>query len=248
MITREDRDVVSVLQIGYGKANALDPELLRALAAEMDGLPAETRALVLTGREQMFSAGLDLPTLVEGGPDSICELIDALNDLLEKFIDLSIPSVAAINGHAIAGGFILAAACDVRLMAMNRGKVGLTELLLGVPLPPLALEIVRTAVGDRSARRMVLHGELFAATAAEQLGLVDELAAPAILLDRAVEIAARLGAVPRPAFELTKRQMMVPLRMRLAGLGDRHEQEARQAWVAEETLQIMQQFVRERLG
>lgn len=248
MIVREDRGVVSVLQIRYGKANALDPQLLRALAVEMNGLPNETRALVLTGSKQMFSAGLDLPSLVEGGSEDTFELIDALNDLLEKFIDLSIPSVAAINGHAIAGGYILAAACDVRLMANDRGKVGLTELLLGVPFPPLALEIVRAAVGDRSARRMVLHGELFSATTAEQLGLVDELAAPERLLDRAVEIAARLGAVPRPAFELTKRQMMVPLRIRLAHLGDNHEQEASQAWVAEETVQIMQQFVRERLG
>jgi len=248
MIVREDRGVVSVLQIRYGKANALDPQLLRALAVEMNGLPNETRALVLTGSEQMFSAGLDLPSLVEGGSEYTFELIGALNDILEKFIDLSIPSVAAINGHAIAGGYILAAACDVRLMANDRGKVGLTELLLGVPFPPLALEIVRAAVGDRSARRMVLHGELFSATTAEQLGLVDELAAPERLLDRAVEIAARLGAVPRPAFELTKRQMMVPLRMRLAHLGDRHEQEASQAWVAEETVQIMQRFVRERLG
>ena len=248
MIAREDRGVVSVLQIRYGKANALDLQLLRALAVEMNGLPNETRALVLTGSEQMFSAGLDLPGLVEGGPAYTLELIGALNDLLEKFIDLSIPSVAAINGHAIAGGYILAAACDVRLMTADRGKVGLTELLLGVPFPPLALEIIRAAVGDQYARRMVLHGELFSATVAEQLGLVDELAAPERLLDRAVETAARLGAVPRIAFELTKRQMMVPLRMRLAQLGDRHEQEAGQAWVAEETAQIMQKFVRERLG
>lgn len=248
MISHEDRGVVSVLQVSHGKVNALDLELLRALAAEIDELSTQARALVVTGSGQMFSPGLDLPALVEGGPEYTYELIAALHGLLERLVDLSIPSVAAINGHAIAGGFILAAACDVRLMSNDRGKVGLTELLLGVPFPPLALEIVRSAVGEPATRRMILHGELFSATAAEQLGLVDELVAPATLLDRAVETAARLAAIPSPAFELTKRQRMVPLRMRLAHLGDRHEQEARQVWVAEETVQIMQQFIRDRLG
>lgn len=248
MISREHRDGVAVLQISHGKANALDLALLQALASEIGDLSAETRAMVLTGSDQMFSAGIDLPALLAAGPEYTFELIGALNGLLARLIDLSIPSVAAINGHAIAGGFVVASACDVRLMATGKGRLGLTELLVGVPFPPVALEIVRVAVGDRCARRMVLHGELFSATAAEELGLVDELTAPANLLDRAVEIAGRLGAVPGPAFQLSKRQLMAPLRMRLEHLGEGHEQKARQAWVAKETVQVMQRFVRERLG
>jgi enoyl-CoA hydratase len=248
MMTREDRGDVAVLQLSHGKANALDLELLQTLVTEIEDLSAEARALVLTGSGQMFSAGLDLHTLVEAGPGYTFELLDALNELLERFIELSIPSVAAINGHAIAGGFILAAACDVRLMATGSGKLGLTELLVGVPFPPLVLEVVRAAVGDRCARRMVLHGELFSVADAEDLGLVDELADPASLLDRAVEIANRLGSVPGPAFALSKQQLMAPILMRLEYLGDRHEQLARQVWVAPETVQLMQRFTRERLG
>ena len=248
MMTREDRGDVAVLHLEHGKANALSPELLRALATEVEDLPRSAEALVLTGSGKMFSAGLDLPVLMEAGPGYTYDLMDALNEALEMMIDLPIPAVAAINGHAIAGGFILAAACDVRLMATGGGKVGLTELLVGVPFPPLALEIVRTAVGDVCARRMVLRGELFAATEAEDLGLVDELAAPATLMDRATELASRLGDLPKPAFQITKRQLLAPLRMRLEHLGDRQEQLARQVWVAEETVQLMQRFVRERLG
>ena len=248
MISHEDLGGVAVLQLQHGKANALDLQLLRALADEIDSLPVGTRALILTAANRMFSAGIDLPTLLEAGSEYTIELIDALNGLLEKFIDLSIPSVAAINGHAIAGGFILACACDVRLMAAGRGKLGLTEHLLGVPFPPLALEVVRAAVGDQGARRMALFGELFSVSQAEELGLVDELVEPEALMGRAVKIAERLGAVPESAFQLTKRQLMVPLRMRLAHLGDRHEQAARQVWVTEETSQAMRRFVRERLG
>jgi enoyl-CoA hydratase len=249
MISPQDRDGVVVLQIGHGRANAMDLALLQGLAREIDRLPVETtKAVVLTGTGEMFSAGIDLPMLLEGGPDYTFELIDALNGLLEKFIELSIPSVAAINGHAIAGGFVLASACDVRLMTSGRGKVGLTELLVGVPFPPLALEVVRSAVGDRSARRMVLFGELFDAAAAETLGLVDELVGPTTLLDRAAEIGERLGRVPAAAFRLTKRQLMAPLRMRLARLGDRQEREARQTWVSPETREVMADFIRDRLG
>lgn len=249
MISPQDRDGVVVLEISHGRANAMDVALLQGLARELDQLPVETtKAVVLTGTGEMFSAGINLPMLLEEGPDYAFELIDALNGLLEKFIELSIPSVAAINGHAIAGGFVLASACDFRLMTSGRGKVGLTELLVGVPFPPVALEVVRSAVGDRSARRMVLHGELFDGAAAERLGLVDELADPTSLLDRAVEIGDRLGRVPSAAFQLTKRQLMAPLRLRLERLGDRQEQEARQAWVSSETLEVMAGFVRDRLG
>jgi enoyl-CoA hydratase len=248
MMTREDRGDVAVLRLEHGKANALSPELLRALVTEVEDLSRGAKALVLTGSGQMFSAGLDLPVLMDAGPGYTYELMDALDESLEMMIDLPVPAVAAINGHAIAGGFILAAACDARLMATGGGKVGLTELLVGVPFPPLALEIVRTAVGDRCARRMVLHGELFAASEAENLGLVDELATPATLMDRATELANRLGDLPKPAFQITKRQLLAPLRMRLEHLGGRQEQLARQVWVAEETMQLMQRFVRERLG
>lgn len=248
MTSREDRGIVSILQMDHGKANALDIELLQTLANEISGLPAGVRALVLTGREQIFSAGLDLPALIEADSGYTFELIDALNDLLEIFVELSMPTVAAINGHAIAGGFVLAAACDVRVMANGRGKVGLTEHLVGVPFPPLALEVVRTAVGDRQTRRMVMGAELFSDSAAAEQGLVDELSAPEDLLERAVEIAERLGAVPRSAFELSKRQLMAPLRMRLAHLGAHHEQLARQVWVDPATVDVMRRFVRDRLS
>ena len=248
MISREKRGEIVVLQLDHGKANALDVELLRALSTAVEAGASDAAGVVLTGRGGMFSAGLDLPLLVDSGPEYTFELIDALNELLWALVDLEIPTVAAVNGHAIAGGFLVAAACDVRVQAAGPGKLGLTELLLGVPLPPLALEIVRMAVGDRNARRMVLHGELFSTDRSEALGLIDELVEPERLLDRAVAIAERLGAVPRSTFALTKRQLLAPLRLRLENLGEAHEQSARQVWVAPATARTMSRFVRERLG
>jgi len=223
-------------------------ELVEALVDEIDNLNPQTKALVLTGRDRMFSPGIDLPNLLDRGTDYTLQLVQTLTKILERFIDLSIPSVAAINGHAIAGGFILACGCDIRLMAEGKGQVGLTELLLGVPFPPLAFELVRVAVGERNARRMALHAELYPAAVAYQLGIVDELTTPDSLLNSAIEHARRLGAVPTPAFELTKRQLMAPLRLRLAHLGESHGRAAGQVWVTEETQRIMRAFVSRRLG
>jgi enoyl-CoA hydratase len=248
MIAREDHNGVAVLQLSHGKANTLDLELLLALGTEIDNLDAQVKALVLTGRDRMFSPGIDLPNLLEHGTDYTLDLVDALNKILERFIDLPIPSVAAINGHAIAGGFILACGCDIRLMADGRGQVGLTEFLLGVPFPPLALELIRAAVGEGNAKRLALQAELLPAETAHSLGLVDGLTPPETLLESAIRTARRLGAIPRTTFELTKRQLMAPLRMRLAHLGTSHEQATGQVWVTGETRQIMQTFVKRRLG
>ena len=248
MISRSSIEGVAVMQIDNGKANALDLDLLQGLAIELSEVSVASRALVLTGTGPMFSAGIDLPKLLSHGSEYTFQVVEALNVLLETFIDLPIPTVAAINGHAIAGGFVIASACDVRLMSLGTAKLGVTELLVGVPFPPLALEVVRAAVGDQVARRMVLHGVLYTDQQAAAHGLVDELTEPSLLLDRAVEIASDLGRVPGKTFELTKRQLVTPLRLRLEHLGDRHETAVRESWVATETVEGIERFIRERLS
>jgi len=248
MIRRQDRGAVAMIQIEHGKANALDVVLLERLSSELDELDPEARAVVLTGTDQMFSAGIDLPHLLEAGPDYTFALIGALNGLLERFTRLSVPTVAAINGHAIAGGFVLACACDFRLMARGAGKVGLTELQVGVPFPPLALEVVRSAIGDRRARQMVIQARLYSADEAAERELIDGLKDPEVLVEEALKVAAKMAEIPVAAFDLSKRQLMAPLWQRLSSLDDGHEEEVRQTWVADATAEVMQRFVRERIG
>lgn len=248
MIHREDRDSIAVLRLEHGKANALDVELLRELRLQLEDLPGEAKALVLTGSGTIFSAGIDLPRLLGEGVDYVEPLIDALNDLLERFLGLSLPIVAAVNGHAIAGGFVLACGCDVRLMASGVGKVGLTELRVGVPFPPAVLAIVGAVVGRRELREMVYRARLYSAAEAVQRGMADELVPPGELLDRAVETATELGAISPGAFALTKRQLLEPMRRHLEHLGASFEQEVRQMWGDETTRAGIRRFVQERLG
>ena len=144
MLDVEQRSGVTVLRLRHGKVNALDVDLLRAITVAMREAPPDA-AVVITGAGTAFSAGVDLKRIVDGGHSYVREFLPALSAAFMAVFDHPGPVVAAINGHAIAGGCVLAAACDLRLM--SRGTIGLAELSVGVPFPPAAVEILRYAIG-----------------------------------------------------------------------------------------------------
>jgi len=184
----------------------------------MRGLDAEeVRAVVLTGAGRAFSAGVDLDRVADGGPGYVTEFLPALVRAFRAVFDLGKPVVAAINGHAIAGGCVLAAACDHRIMATGAGTIGVPELYVGVPFPGAAFEIMRYALGPVDARRAILGGVNHPPAQALAHGYVDELAAPEDLLDRARTVAGRLAAaIPADTFRYTKRQLHAEANRRMA--------------------------------
>jgi enoyl-CoA hydratase len=167
MLETEDRSGVTVLRLQHGKVNALDTELLRAITAAMGDLDPGA-AVVITGAGSAFSAGVDLKRIVDGGQPYVREFLPALTEMFLAVFDHPGPVVAAVNGHAIAGGCVLAAACDVRTMA--GGRIGLAELSVGVPFPTVALEIMRHAIGP-AAGHLVLTAQAMAKTPAEVFAL-----------------------------------------------------------------------------
>jgi enoyl-CoA hydratase len=201
MLITEDRDDVAVLRIEHGRVGALDVELLNALT---EAVLAADRALVITGSGSSFSAGVDLRRILDGGRAYTEELLAALSRTFRAVFDHPRPTVAAVNGHAIAGGCVLALACDQRLMA--GGRIGLAELAVGVPFPTAALEIVRHALGPR-AGQVVLGAEAVDRERALALGMVDELTEPGELLPRAVTLAAQLAARSPESYRLAKAQL-----------------------------------------
>src|SRR5262249_20639406 len=140
----EDRGVVTILRMARGKGNALNLDLAGALVDALDRLErSAARAGVLTGQGNVFGAGVDLPALIDGGPDYARRLVPLLQQLFERLATFPRPLVAAVNGHAIAGGAILMLACDQRLLAQGTAQIGLTEVRVGVLFPAWALEIAR---------------------------------------------------------------------------------------------------------
>jgi enoyl-CoA hydratase len=125
------------------------------------------------------------------------------------------PAVAAVNGHAIAGGCIAAAACDHRVMAAGAARIGLAELAVGVPFPTLPFEIMSARVERTRFRDLVYTGRVVEPPEALAVGFVDEVVQAETLLPRAVAVAERLAAVPPKTFELTKRGFTAPMLARI---------------------------------
>jgi enoyl-CoA hydratase/carnithine racemase len=244
MIAAETRGGIEVLTLQHGKANAFDIEFCDALATRFLALRlAETKAVVLTGTGKIFSAGVDLKRLSEGGAAYVRDFLPHLHRLYEAVFFHPKPVVAAINGHAAAGGAILAACADRRIMARDRGRIGVTELLVGVPFPALAFEILRFAVPAANLAEFTYSGGTYPSDAALDRGWVDELTEPAELMEDALAVAQELAEISPAAFAQTKAQMRASVAERFAISGAVTDKTVTDIWCAPETLARVRDYV-----
>ncbi|SNT64130.1 enoyl-CoA hydratase [Asanoa hainanensis] len=213
MIGVEQRGAVSVVRFENGPVNVLDLDTLREFTSTLAGL-VDAPAVVLTGAGRAFSAGVDLKRLYEGGETYTREFLLALGGAFRAVFDHPRPVVAAVNGHAIAGGCVIAAGCDYRFM--SAGTIGVTELLVGVPFPATALEAIRYVVGPRTAA-LVNTGRTLRPDEALAIGLVDEVVAPEGLLDAALARAEAFAAIPAVSFAMTKAALRADASRLMAG-------------------------------
>jgi enoyl-CoA hydratase len=232
MIDLKTDSGMAVVAIEHGKANALDIELCEGLAKCFDDLrSSDAPAVVLTGQGRMFSAGVDLIRVSAGGADYIRALIPALHRLLDAVFFHPRPVVAAINGHAIAGGCVLACCADRRIMAQTSGRIGVTELLVGVPFPALAFEVMRFAVPSRYLSEFLFGGATYDTEAALQRGLVDEVVEADALMRRAIAAAQDLAKLSPLAFSQTKKQLRQEISERVGRGGANTDKVVAEIWV-----------------
>ena len=244
MIDIKIDDGIAVLTMRHGKVNALDIEFCDSLAARFSELrKSDAKAVVLTGQGKTFSAGVNLVRLREGGADYIREFLPVLHRLYDAVFFHPKPVIAAINGHAIAGGAVLACCADRRIMARDSGRIGVTEILVGVPFPALAFEIVRFAVPPRYVSEFTLTGATYATDAALQRGWVNEVTDPDKLLDEALVVARELAMLSPPAFAQTKSQIRQPVTERLQRSGVATDKAVTEIWTAPATLAYIGAYV-----
>jgi enoyl-CoA hydratase len=204
------RDGLAVIRLAAGKANALNPRTLAALDHALDEVTGErARGVVLTGYDRFFSAGLDLVTLYAIERNAMDVFMGRFDDVMLRVFEFPRPVVAAVGGHAVAGGAVLALACDARVMGAQAGRFGLNEIRLGVPFPASALEIVRHAVPAGSIPEVLYEGELFEPRAALARGLVTDVVDGDVVA-AACQTCARLAAGPAGAFETIKAAVTRP--------------------------------------
>jgi len=244
MIDLGYRGHVAILKMTHGKANAMDVTWCEAMMKRLEQLrTSPAQAVVITGQGNIFSAGVDLLRAIDGGPDYFHHFLPPLRKAFEMLFFYPKPMVAAVNGHAMAGGCILTCAADRRLMAQDSGRIGITELLVGVPFPVIALEIMRFVTAPHKFESVVFSGATFPPATAVELGLIDEAVPADTLIDRAVAAAETLAALGSDAFALTKRQTRQPVLDRVSRDGPQFDPQVDAVWHAPETRERIRDYV-----
>ena len=206
---------IYLIRLEYGKANAINGRFTSSLAVELDrALESGKKAVVLTGREGFFSAGLDLRGLPEGRAE-MASFLDEFEKLNEKLLVFPLPLVVAVNGHAIAGGCILASTGDVRIGAAGSYKIGVSEVSLGIVFPASAFEIMRATLAPPFVPEVLLGGKLLAPETAVGAGILHRVVPADELLVEAEAAARELGEKPPIAFRHSKLALRAPILERI---------------------------------
>jgi enoyl-CoA hydratase len=211
MSVSEPPEGVTVIELNLGKANAINYEFLNFLNNKLDVLENKKyKAAVITGYDRFFSSGLDLVELFEMERSGMKNFMANFKATFLRLFTFPKPIVAAINGHAIAGGCVMALACDYRIMGRGDALIGLNEVKLGIGLPTMVIEFARAALPPQCFPQVLLMGETFPPQRALAMHLIDELVEPTTVLQNALEIAAKL-AIGGQTFSQIKRDLRTPI-------------------------------------
>jgi enoyl-CoA hydratase len=205
-------DDIAVLRLEGGKANAMTPDLLDTLEHMIDAFErSPAAAAVLTGYDRYFSGGLALTHIIDFGLVEMRNFIEHFSRTMTRVFACEKPIVAAINGHAVAGGCVLALMCDWRISVDDPAvRIGLNETQLGIGLPSIVIEALRIAVPPASIGPIAMEGTLFGPADAQALGLVHQLAPADQLLAQATAKAKAYAALPSAAVAHVKHALRAP--------------------------------------
>jgi enoyl-CoA hydratase len=235
-VSIEPHGDVALVRVDRPPANALDLELLEQSRAVLDELEqAEPAAVVVTGREGFFSAGVDLKATPGLDAEGQRQMVIGVNRLVGGWYCFLRPVVCAVNGHAIAGGLIFALCGDYRVCS-TAGKFGLTELRVGIPYPAAAMAVVRAELTPRIARRLVLEAGLIDSATALEWELMDELAAPEEVLPRALGVAEELSRLPTGAYARIKEQLRAETIADVTRIVTENDDPMIEGWLSGETV------------
>ena len=206
-------DHVAVVTMNTNKVNAQNPAFFADLQAAFERLEKEFSdcAVVLTGTGAVFTAGLDFdyhfPLFARRSLKEIDAWFDAYRATNLRLFTYPRPTVAAINGHAYAGGLITVFDCDHRIAAEGALQFSLNEVPIGIPMPAVYCEIIKHAVGPRVASELTLFGQVYDLAAAVRMGIVQQTVAPDKLLDAAIAWAALVAPDCYTAYAFSKRAL-----------------------------------------
>ena len=235
---------IVLLTLNRPPANALSPELLGALANALGAAVQDgARAIVIAGQPGMFSAGLDVPLLLTLDRAAMGDFWRTFFGVLQTLARSPVPVGMAITGHCPAGGTVLALFGDYRIAAAGDFKLGLNEVQVGLPMPPLVFGAFRRLLGARAAEQLAVSAELITPEEALAVGLVDAVAPADQVAARAVERARALAALPPAALAATRALARADLMALFDGLEDSTYDGMNEVWFGAETQTAMRALV-----
>ncbi len=236
-VLTDDRDGgVRLLTLDRPPANAIDEELLEDLGAALDEARRDdrVRAVVLTGAGKFFSGGFDLAAPRREDADTL-RLQGLYRDAHLALLTLPKPTVAMVNGHAIAGGLVMVLACDYRLGLDAEYSVGLNEVAIGASFPKVAFEIVQLRLAHARASELLLGAAIYPSSQALRLGVVDEMLTAERFEATVMRRAARMGSFPRDSYAHTKLALVEAAAARVRGETPAAAAVAAAVWVSSES-------------
>ena len=248
MIDLNYYDEIAIIKMNRLPVNAIDTDFLDQLGETLKiGIQSKSKAIVLTGQGSIFSAGVDLVRLLKGGTDYIRTFLANLEQMLETLFFCPKPVVAAINGHAIAGGCVIASCADKRLMAEGKARIGVPELRVGVPFPVIIMELMRAKVNSAYFEEIMLAGATYRPEEALQRGLIDEIVNSENLMDKAVATAKSLASIRPELYSFTKQQTRQFVREAIDQNSKLYGNQIKAIWESEQTQQAIKSYVQQTL-
>jgi Delta3-Delta2-enoyl-CoA isomerase len=235
-------DGIAEARLKRGKVNALNEQVVEEIHGCFQRVAADPdiRAVIFTGDGRFFSFGFDIPEFLSYSKESFSRFLNRFTNLYTYLFAYPKPLVAALNGHAIAGGCMLALACDYRVMVSEKAKISLNEITFGSSVFAGSVAMLKFLVGGKNAQAVLYDGAMYSAQTALQLGLIDQVSADEKLAGDAREVARRLAAKDAAAFRSIKGLLRAPVADEMARKEEQSVREFVDIWYSENTWRNLQ--------
>jgi 3,2-trans-enoyl-CoA isomerase len=244
MLTKISHGDILELRLERPPVNALHHPLVSELRAAVEAAPKSgAKALVLSGVNGMYSAGLDVPWLLELDRAGMQAFWEEFFGMLRSVALSPIPVAAAITGHSPAGGAVIAIFCDTRIAAQGKFKIGLNEVQVGLPVPRVILGGLTRLVGQRQAERLAVRGMLISPDEALACGLVDQVVAPEEVVPKALDWCREMLKMPAHAMHATRKALRADYATLFDSLGSTTRDEMTAVWFGAETQKALKDLV-----
>jgi len=244
MIELKYHNKVAVLNLNRGVTNAINLELINELAQVLKTVKTDTNihALVLSStNDKFFSIGFDIPQLYNLSREDFKLFYERFNESCMELYTFPKPTVAAITGHAIAGGFILALCCDYRIIGKGRKLMGLIEIKIGVPVPYLADYVLQNLIGIRNSREIVEMGEFYHSEELLHMRVVDQVLPLEDVLLKSIKKAQSIGSIPQDTYRIIKRNRIEVTESQIRANWKEKQQSFIECWYSKNARELLRE-------